>query len=485
MGGDDLVRLLGMMLLVVAAALLLVTPPGWAQNAATSSFDHAGTGFPLTGTHVSVSCAACHVNGRMKNTPTQCIGCHNTMTAPGLPQSHPRTTFRCDACHLTTTWRDFAFMDHAQATGPCASCHNNKFAIGKNSGHVVTNAPCNDCHHNTVSFAGATATGNGTTAAPAAASPATMPAAKPASPVPPSTTQAGTTTPAGMTTQRSATTPAGMATQPSATTPAGMATQPSTTTQAAMTMQPMTMQPKMSHVGVVNRCAMCHNGVTAGGKPPNHVVSNAPCETCHKSTVTFAGAAMNHAGIVGNCASCHNSGAAIGKPAKHIVTNAACESCHRSTVTFEGARVDHASITATCASCHNGATSEGKPPRHFVTTLPCDTCHRTVAWIPANYRHVSPAYVNHGPSVACASCHSANAQVVAWKFPAFRPGCAGCHVDKFRPTSHPKLERPVKVYYTVAELRDCTGACHVYSDYTQRTILTRQFGRHRSAGGGW
>jgi Cytochrome c3 len=266
-----------------------------------------------------------------------------------------------------------------------------------------------------------------------------------------------------------------------------MATPPGMTTRPGMATQPgMAMQSNMSHVGVVNGCIRCHNGVAATGKPPNHVITTAPCESCHKSTVTFAGAAMNHAGIVGNCASCHNGGGgALGKPAKHIVTNAPCESCHRSTVTFEGARVDHASITATCATCHNGATAEGKPPRHFITTLPCDTCHRTVAWIPANYRHISPAYVNHGPNVECASCHSANAQVVGWKFPAFRPGCAGCHVDKFRPTSHPKLERPVKVYYTVAELRDCTGACHIYSDYTQRTILTRQSGRHRSAGGGW
>jgi len=424
-----LVRSIGLMLCVVAAAIVLAMGPLHAQNAATSSFNHFSTGFPLTGTHMSVSCAACHVNGRMKNTPMQCIGCHNTATAPGAPQTHPRTTNRCDGCHLTTTWRDTPFIDHAQATGACDNCHNNKFAIGKSAGHIVTNAPCGNCHHNTVSFAGATVPSGSSSAAPAATPPATAPA------------------------------------------PAARAAD--------------TAQPNMSHVGVVNGCTTCHNGVSAPGKPSKHILTNAPCETCHKSTVTFAGAGFSHAGIVANCASCHNGAAATGKPASHVVANAPCETCHKSTVTFEGARFDHTRITATCASCHNGTRIEGKPPRHFVTTLPCESCHRTASWLPVSYRHASPAYVNHGAGVDCAGCHTTNAQVVAWKFPAFRPGCAGCHVDKYRPTSHPKFERPVKVFYAAAELRDCTGACHVYADNTQRTISMRQSGVHRSAGGGW
>jgi len=426
------VRLSGLMVLGGAAAVLLVGP-GHAQNASTSSFNHFSTGFPLTGTHVSVSCANCHVNGRFKHTPTQCIGCHNTMTAPGEPQSHPKTTNRCDGCHLTTTWRDLAFIDHAQATGPCVSCHNNKLASGKSAKHVVTNAPCENCHHNTVSFAGAVTPGNASASNSAAVTAAA---------------------------------PAGVAPAPAA-----RATS--------------TARPGLSHLGVGSGCATCHNGGSAQGKPPNHNVTNAPCESCHRSTVTFAGARVNHAGIIANCASCHNGAAATGKPKNHIVTSAPCETCHRSTVTFAGARLDHTRIAAPCASCHNGTASEGKPPRHFVTILPCEACHRTAAWTPVTYRHASPAYVRHGAAIECAGCHAANAQTIAWRFPAFRPGCAGCHADKFRPTSHPKFERPVKAYYTVAELRDCTGACHVYADNTQRAILTRQSGVHRSAGGGW
>jgi len=194
---------------------------------------------------------------------------------------------------------------------------------------------------------------------------------------------------------------------------------------------------------------------------------------------------MNHAGIVANCASCHNGRTALGKPATHIPTNDPCETCHKSTTTFAGARFDHSRVTAPCASCHNGVMATGKPPRHFVTTLPCETCHRTATWTPAIYRHISPAFANHGSALGCASCHTSNAQIVPWKFAAYRPDCAGCHADKYRPTSHLKFSRPVSVYYTVMELRDCTGACHIYSDSTQRTILTRRTGVHRAFGGGW
>jgi Cytochrome c7 and related cytochrome c len=415
------------MLPLMAAAASLIAAPAHAQNASTSRFDHDPTGFPLTGTHVFVPCASCHINARYKTTPRACFGCHNGMTAPGAASvlSHPITTNYCEGCHQTTTWRDYRVIDHVQALGPCANCHNNKIAAGKTPNHPVTNAPCNSCHFNTVTFKGGI--------------------------LPANTPQV----------------PAATATPSTAATTSRMA------------------NSKPNHAGLVSGCASCHNGVTATGKRPNHVVTNAPCETCHKSTVTFAGARMNHTGLAANCARCHSGAIATGKPAKHIVTNAPCEICHKSTMTFAGARVDHSSLTGTCISCHNGAAAEGRPPRHLLTALPCDACHRTTFWTPVTYRHTSPAYVNHGPAVSCNSCHMANAQAVAWKFPAFKPNCAGCHVDKYRPMPHVKFERPVKVYYTVAELRDCTGSCHTYADSTQRTIVTRNFSRHRAFGGGW
>lgn len=405
---------------LTAMALLFAGAAAFAQNTSTSKFDHDVTGFPLTGTHISVPCAECHINARFKNTPKNCFGCHNGMTAPGaasLLNGHPLTTNYCEGCHLTTTWRDYRFIDHVQALAPCASCHNGKIAVGKVPNHPVTNDLCGSCHFSTVTFRGAVL--------------------------------------------------------------------PANTTQTTSTTQAATGSGKPNHANIISGCANCHNGVTATGKKPNHVVTTAPCETCHRSRNTFAGARMNHAGLVASCARCHNGTTATGKPAKHVGTSASCETCHKSTTTFAGARVDHASLTGACATCHNGVAAEGRPRRHVMTTAPCDTCHRTTFWTPATFRHTSPAFVNHGPGVGCESCHIGNAQMAAWKFPAFKPNCAGCHGDKYRPQAHVKFERPVKVYYTVAELRDCTGACHTYADSTQRTIVTRSVSRHRPLGGGW
>jgi hypothetical protein len=472
-------RWLGMMLSTIAAAVVLAAVPCHAQSVSTTSFDHFPTGFPLTGTHASVPCASCHVNGRFENTPTRCVGCHNTMTAPGVPQSHPRTTNRCEGCHLTTTWRDISFIDHSQATGSCESCHNNnRLAPGKPANHVPTTAPCGTCHHNTVSFAGAKVAA--TPAPSSAASPATAP----------STTNAGSSAGAPTATGRftHAGNSGGCTGCHNGSAALGKPPTHIATNAPCETCHKSTAAfagARMNHAGIIGACASCHNGAGALGKPATHIPTSAACESCHKSSVTFAGARMDHSRVAGSCVGCHNDRVAIGKPANHLITNAPCETCHKSTVVFAGARFDHAGTTATCAGCHNGVLNEGKPTRHFLTVLPCQTCHRTASWTPVTYRHATPAFVNHGPGVSCANCHGSNAQIVGWKFPAFRPDCAGCHVDKYRPMSHPKFERPVKVYYTIAELRDCTGACHTFADNTQRTILTRRSGVHRPAGGGW
>ena len=88
-------------------------------------------------------------------------------------------------------------------------------------------------------------------------------------------------------------------------------------------------------------------------------------------------------------------------------------------------------------------------------------------------------------NIECRACHVTNSATFAWKFPAFKPDCAACHVDKFRPQSHIKYTKPVTMYYTAAELRDCTGACHIYTDNSMTTIVTRRMHMHRPIGGGW
>jgi hypothetical protein len=72
---------------------------------------------------------------------------------------------------------------------------------------------------------------------------------------------------------------------------------------------------------------------------------------------------------------------------------------------------------------------------------------------------------------------------VTWRSPAYQPDCAGCHAQDFEPGPHRKVENGTR--YTVGELRDCTGSCHVYTDATLTTIRDRRTGEHRVSGGDW
>src|SRR5690349_25004988 len=69
-------------------------------------FNHAMTGFPLTGAHVSLTCAQCHTNNNYNLTSAACVNCHlndfNKTTNPNHPASRFPTA--CEGCHTTTTW---------------------------------------------------------------------------------------------------------------------------------------------------------------------------------------------------------------------------------------------------------------------------------------------------------------------------------------------------------------------------------------------
>ena len=136
-------------------------------------------------------------------------------------------------------------------------------------------------------------------------------------------------------------------------------------------------------------------------------------------------------------------------------------------------------------SCHNGTTATGKGSGHFVTSQDCNACHTTTRWTPTiAYRHVSPYYVDHGTRVSCQQCHTTNTEIATWPFAGFKPDCAGCHFNNFRPGAHLKTETP-QTYYTAAELRDCKGACHTYRDATLTTIVRSRTGHHNPRQGSW
>jgi Cytochrome c7 and related cytochrome c len=446
-----------------------------------TNFTAWGPGTPMNHTGITSGCASCHngnlalgVSSYAKHVPTTqpCELCHSptnfTAWGPGTPMKHtglPATgcaschngtlalgaasyakhipfTVGCEVCHTLaitktsfTAWGPNSPMNHPGAggidpiQGPCLTCHNGTLALGKIKGHPGTTLDCGHCHNQYNNFKNPVKARN---TPPTPLTAATVAAAKAAAAATPSAAPSN----------------------------------------------------RIDHSQVLGSCASCHNGSTARGKPPLHVASTNSCDHCHL-TRAWTPVRFDHAAALGTCTSCHDGARAKGRSAKHLPTTAACETCHtnRSWVLIT-ARIDHSKLTGTCASCHTAgaAAKTAKPANHFVTAKPCETCHTTTNWR-ANYRHVSPRYPgNHLAALTCKSCHQANAEPVTWRDPGLAPTCAACHARTFKPQVHPKALAPVPTYYTVNELRDCAGACHVFADPSQRVIRQPRPSYHRVTG---
>ena len=375
-------RSLGPMWLAIAVAIALAAEPCHAQSAATSSFNHFTTGFPLTGAHSSVDCGSCHTNGRFKGTPTQCFACHNGVNAQGKSQAHPKTTNFCEGCHQTSVWRNLPFIDHVQATAPCADCHNGTIALGKPANHVVTAAPCDGCHKSTANFGGATTFNHaGIVTGCASCHDGATALGKPANHVP-------TVAPCE-TCHKSTVTWLGAV---------------------------------FTHAATDVNCSSCHNGSGAAGltSPPHIPVTGVQCSNCHTNTApSFVTYTMNHSAVsASRCDSCHN-GSYTGEGTKgalgtaslpgHVATGGKdCITCHASAATgftsWSGGVFTHAATDTNCSSCHNGTTATGHttPPHIPVTGVQCSNCHTNTAPSFTTYT------MNHSAVSAsrCDSCHN-------------------------------------------------------------------------------
>lgn len=101
-----------------------------------ASFNHNNTGFPLTGAHINVPCASCHINGQFAGTPTDCYSCHRADYQNTTDPNHVAAAFptTCALCHNTTSWAGATFNHtwfpiysgtHAGVWSTCATCHIN------------------------------------------------------------------------------------------------------------------------------------------------------------------------------------------------------------------------------------------------------------------------------------------------------------------------------------------------------------------------
>jgi len=413
------------------------------KKSTKEEFDHIVTGFELTGVHRREKCESCHSRGIFKGTPTTCDGCHTqgrNIASSVKPLNHAPTQQPCDQCHDSRGWSGARFDHSAVLPGQCGRCHNGSIANNKPAGHMATSASCETCH-NTRAW-----------------------------------------TPAVF--DHSAVTPGACVTCHNGANATGKPGGHLVTVESCDVCHSTRawVPARYDHSAVtLGTCGNCHNGSTATGKPSGHIVTALSCDNCH-STRRWTPATFDHSSVTpGTCATCHNGSTATGKPSGHVITSASCDSCH-STQAWIPAGFDHSTVVpGTCSNCHNGSTATGKPGGHFVTTQQCDACHSTSRWIPTtSYSHNSAFFPGqHAASVSCIDCHTGNSETIAWRYSTYKPECAGCHANDFETGPHKKTETPSTIYYTVSELRDCTGSCHLYSDNTFTSITKTRSGEHR------
>jgi hypothetical protein len=124
------------------------TPEGWDVMGSVrggSGFDHARTGFPLTGQHDGIPCTECHVGQRQ--TRRDCNSCHADPHQRRLGQS-------CTRCHSAQSWTATQAIELHRLTrlpltgmhaiAACTDCHRRP----QERSYSATPAECYACHEN-------------------------------------------------------------------------------------------------------------------------------------------------------------------------------------------------------------------------------------------------------------------------------------------------------------------------------------------------
>jgi hypothetical protein len=436
-----------------------------------ATFDHNLSSFPLTGAHISVSCAQCHVNGVFTGTTQQCVGCHLADFQKTTSPNHATAGFPqdCATCHTTTNWTSATF-NHAttgfelvglHATQQCAACH-------VNNNYSLTSAACIGCHLNDF---------NGANDPPhkAAGFPQDCTLCHGSSAL---NWTSGTTF-------------------------------NHTTTGFALTGAHTSQQCVQCHANnnyslASGACWGCHQTDFNNTNNPPHKSANFPqdCSGCH-TTTNWDGATFNHAttgfALVGlhatqQCTGCHvnnnynlSSTACIGchltdfngannPPHKAAGFPQDCTLCHGSTAlnwttsTFDHATTgfaltgahtsqqcaqchvnDNYNLTSgACWDCHQTDFNKTDNPPHKSANFPqdCSGCHTTTNWNGATFNHATTGFALVGlhATQQCAACHVNN------NYSLTSTACWGCHQTDYNGANDPP-------HKAGGFPQDCTG-CH-------------------------
>ncbi len=442
------------------------TASGWIP----STFNHASTGFPLTGLHATTACNSCHAAG-YTNTPTACLSCHQNAYDTTSNPNHVAAAFStdCSSCHTTSGWNPSSYnhsvtgfaLTGVHASTSCKSCHA--------AGYTNTPTACYSCHQS--AFSGTTN---------------------------PDHIAAGFPTDCSLCHTMSGWIPAIF--NHSAT---------GFVLTGAHSTTPCLACHASGYTNTSPLCYGCHKNAYDTTSNPNHIASAFPtdCSMCHSTSnwtsATFdhstTGFALTGAHTATTCLACHAGGYTNTSPLcygchkivydttsnpNHIASAfpTDCSICH-STSNWTSATFDHsttgfvltgAHTATTCLACHASGYANTSPlcygchkivydttsnPNHIASAFPtdCSMCHSTSNWTSATFDHSTTGFVLTGAHTAttCLACHASG-------YTNTSPLCYGCHKNAYDTTSNPN-------HIASAFPTDCS-ICHSTSNWTSATF---------------
>jgi len=362
-------------------------------------FNHASTGFTLTGFHTTLQCAQCHTTalfpGGAYTIPNgTCIQCHQTDYNGTTSPNHAQAQFptACEQCHNTTNWGGATFnhsstgftLDGTHAALQCTQCHNTSFQGGPYS--FPTPTPCINCHR---------------------------------------TDYTGTTNPSHV----------------QANFPTTCQTCHTTTNWLGATFNHASTGFTLTGFHTTVQCAQCHTASFQGG--PYNFTSATVCYTCHQADYNGT-TNPNHvtSGFPTACDQCHTTTNWLGATFNHASTGftltgfhatMTCTQCHN-TALFPGGA--YTIPNASCIQCHQADYNGTNNPPHATVGFPttCDTCHNFTNWLGATFNHATttfPLTGYHATNVTCAQCHVNN------NYTTLPTACDGCHDADYQGTTNP------------------------------------------------
>ncbi|HTT21516.1 MAG TPA: hypothetical protein VMG82_21485, partial [Candidatus Sulfotelmatobacter sp.] len=378
-----------------------------------ATFNHASTGFTLTGLHTVPprACTDCHVNNNYNLNSTACATCHlkdyqGTTNPNHVTANFPQT---CEQCHGTSTWLNATFNHdstgfpltglHTVPPRACTDCH-------VNNNYNLTSTACVTCHLK--DYQGTTNPNHVTANFPQTCAQCH-----------------GTSTWLNATFNHDST---GFSLTGLHTVPPRACTDCHVNNNYSLNS---------------TACVTCHLKDYQGTTNPNHVSANFPqtCNQCH-DTSNWMNATFNH----------NSTGFPL--TGLHTVPPRACTDCHVN---------NNYNLTSTaCVTCHLKDYQGTTNPNHVTANFPqtCDTCHDTTNWMDATFNHASTGFALTGlhtvPPRQCTDCHVSN------NYSLNSAACVTCHLKDYQGTTNPN--------HVTANFPQTCNQCHDTSNWMNATF---------------